>query len=192
MNAKEKLLQMDIKKATEVVKSGGIIAYPTEAVWGLGCDPWNQLAVNRILAIKQRPVEKGLILVGATEDQFLPLLTPLSPKEKLQLQSTWPGPYTWLIPDPLGWAPPWVRGRFDTVAVRVSAHPLVRALCEAAGHPLVSTSANLAGNEPLLTISEVSTTFAGELDYIVTGTTGEQKTPSTIQDLRSGKLVRAG
>ncbi len=183
---------MDIKKAAEVVKSGGVIAYPTEAVWGLGCDPWNRRAVNRILAIKQRPVEKGVILVGACEEQFLPLLAPLSQKERVKLQSSWPGPYTWLIPDPNGWAPPWVRGQFDTVAVRVSGHPLVRALCEATGHPLVSTSANLAGNEPLLTMADVNATFANELDYVVPGVTGEQKTPSVIQDLRSGKLVRAG
>ncbi len=183
---------MDVSQAAKAIRNGGVIAYPTEAVWGLGCDPWNRQAVYRILEIKQRPVEKGVILIGSSEDQFTPLLDPLSPEERARLKSTWPGPYTWLIPDPDGWAPEWVRGQFDTVAVRISAHPRVKALCEATGHPIVSTSANLAGKEPLLTFSGVEEEFGVLLDGIVLGDTGEQKTPSKIQDLRSGELVRAG
>ncbi|MFK0571390.1 L-threonylcarbamoyladenylate synthase [Endozoicomonas sp.] len=183
---------MDVSQAGRVIRNGGVIAYPTEAVWGLGCDPWNRQAVYRVLELKQRPVEKGVILAGSSEDQFTALLDPLSPKERARLKSTWPGPYTWLIPDPDGWAPDWVRGQFDTVAVRISAHPIVKALCEATGHPIVSTSANLAGKEPLLTFSAIEEEFGGLLDAIVPGDTGEQKIPSIIQDLRSGELVRAG
>ncbi|WP_422444517.1 MULTISPECIES: L-threonylcarbamoyladenylate synthase [unclassified Endozoicomonas] len=183
---------MDVDQAARIIRNGGVIAYPTEAVWGLGCDPWNQQAVYRILDIKQRPVAKGVILIGASEDQFAPLLNPLSCEERARLKSTWPGPYTWLIPDPAGWAPDWVRGQFDTVAVRITAHPLVKTLCEATGHPIVSTSANLAGKDPLLTFSGVEEVFGSLLDGIVPGETGEQKTPSKIQDLRSGQLVRAG
>jgi len=183
---------IDVSEAAAVVNNGGVIAYPTEAVWGLGCDPWNPEAVHRILALKQRPVDKGVILIGATPAQFAPLLAPLSPEQKALLDASWPGPHTWLIPDPEGWVPDWVRGQFDTVAVRVSAHPVVAALCQAAGHPIVSTSANLAGQAPLLTAEAVQAQFGTMLDVVVQGATGGQKTPSKIQDLRSGKLVRQG
>ncbi|USE36693.1 L-threonylcarbamoyladenylate synthase [Endozoicomonas sp. SCSIO W0465] len=183
---------MDVNQAAKIISHGGVIAYPTEAVWGIGCDPWNRQAVYKVLEIKQRPVEKGVILIGASEDQFVPLLDPLSSEERARLKSTWPGPFTWLIPDPDGWTPDWIRGQFDTVAVRISAHPLVNALCEATGHPIVSTSANLAGKAPLLTFSSVKEAFGSQLDGIVPGETGGQKTPSKIQDLRSGELVRAG
>ena len=182
----------DVNKAASIIKNGGVIAYPTEAVWGLGCDPWNKQAVCRILEIKQRSVEKGVILIGSSEDQFAPLLDPLSSKARAKLKSTWPGPFTWLIPDPDGWTPDWIKGLFDTVAVRISAHPLAKALCEATGHPIVSTSANIAGKDPLLTYSSIEEEFGSLLDGIVTGETGERKTPSKIQDLSSGELVRAG
>ena len=183
---------IEVSEAAAVVINGGVIAYPTEAVWGLGCDPWNPEAVYRVLALKQRPVDKGVILIGTAQAQFAPLLDPLSPEQMAVLDASWPGPNTWLIPDPKGWAPDWIRGQFDTVAVRVSAHPVVAALCQAVGYPIVSTSANLAGQAPLLTAEAVREQFGTMLDAIVPGTTGGQKTPSKIQDLRSGKLVRAG
>ena len=181
---------IDVSEAATVVNNGGIIAYPTEAVWGLGCDPRNSEAVHRILALKQRSVDKGVILVGSTSAQFAPLLEPLSPEQKATLNAAWPGPHTWLVPDPECWAPAWVKGQFDTVAVRVSAHPVVVALCRAVGYPIVSTSANLAGQAPLLTAESVQEKFGAMLDAIVQGATGEQKMPSRIQDLRSGKLMR--
>ena len=178
--------------AVAVIREGGVIAYPTEAVWGLGCDPWNREAVHQVLEIKQRPVEKGLILVGATEEQFSPLLEPLSLACRKTLSDTWPGPVTWLVPDPDGWVPGWVRGQFDTVAVRVSNHPLVRALCLAAGHPLVSTSANKAGDAPLLTMAGVEEQFDQQVNFIVPGETGSQGMPSEIRDLQTGKTIRSG
>ncbi len=182
----------DVNKAASIIKNGGIVAYPTETVWGLGCDPWNRQAVYRILNIKQRSVEKGMILIGSSEDQFAPLLDPLSSQARAKLKSTWPGPLTWLIPDPDGWTPDWIRGLFDTVAVRISAHPLAKALCEMTEHPIVSTSANVAGKAPLLTCSSVEEEFGSLLDGIVPGEIGERKTPSKIQDLSSYELVRAG
>ena len=183
---------IEVSEAATVVSNGGVVAYPTEGVWGLGCDPWNQEAVYRVLALKQRPVDKGVILIGAAPAQFAPLLDPLSPEQKAILDASWPGPNTWLIPDPEGWTPDWIRGQFDTVAVRVSAHPVVVALCQAVGYPIVSTSANLAGQDPLLTAEAVQEQFGTLLDAIVPGATGGQNMPSKIQDLRSGKLVRAG
>ena len=180
------------KSVTEVLEQNGVIAYPTEAVWGLGCNPWSEEAVHKVLAIKKRPVEKGLILIAASEIQIEPLLKGLTSEQRNTLSDSWPGPYTWLIPDPEKWTPDWVRGQFDTVAVRVSAHPLVKELCEQAGHPLVSTSANLAGEPPLMTFEAVSQQMGDLLDLIVPGYTGPQTEPSEIRDLQTGQIIRAG
>ncbi|MCW7555348.1 L-threonylcarbamoyladenylate synthase [Endozoicomonas gorgoniicola] len=179
-------------RAAMVVHQGGVIAYPTEAVWGLGCDPWNRDAVYRILDIKARPVEKGMILVAASESQIAPLLEPLTATERQTLSNRWPGPFTWLIPDINHWVPDWVKGQFDTVAVRISDHPVVQALCEATGHPLISTSANRAGEPPLLTEQALNQYFGTEIDLIVPGETGSQNTPSEIRDLRTGQIIRSG
>ncbi len=182
----------DVPKAAEIIRQGGVIAYPTEAVWGLGCDPWNESAVYQVLDIKHRPVEKGVILIGSDETQFAPLLDPLSLEDRQTLLTTWPGPYTWLLPDPDNWVPKWVKGQFDTVAVRISAHPVVQEICKAVGHPIVSTSANRAGDPPMVDAVAVEHAFPGQLGLIVRGDTGEQNTPSEIRDLRTGQLIRAG
>ena len=181
-----------LKTAVETVRQGGVIAYPTEAVWGLGCDPWNREAVWRILDIKARPVEKGMILVASSESQVAPLLEPLTVEQRQSLAQTWPGPYTWLIPDINNWVPDWVKGQFTTVAVRISDHPVVRVLCDAVGHPLVSTSANKAGEPPLLMEDQIISHFGEMIDTIVPGDTGSQTTPSEIRDLQTGQVIRSG
>ena len=106
-----------VQQAARVVRAGGVIAYPTEAVWGLGCDPWDEMAVDRLLALKERPVHKGLILVADTIRQFDFLLEDLPEAWQDRLASTWPGPNTWLVPhqDRL---PQWITGQHDTVALR--------------------------------------------------------------------------
>jgi len=172
------------------MERGGVIAYPTEAVWGLGCDPDDELAVHRLLAFKGRPVDKGLILVAANIDQFSPYLTQISAAEREQLEATWPGGVTWLVPDQA--APAWIRGQFDSVALRVSSHPLVAGLCEAFGGPVVSTSANPQGRPPALTGLDVRRYFGDQLDGIAPGVVGKQRKPSEIRDLRTGRIVRAG
>ena len=180
----------NLDAAAAVVRDGGVIAYPTEAVWGLGCDPWNREAVDRILTIKRRPVEKGLILVAASEDQVMPLLESLSDQQRTLLKDNWPGPVTFLIPDLQGWTPEWIRGQHSSVAVRVSDHPLVKELCELWGKPLVSTSANRAGEEALREQSEVYSQLGNELDLVVDGNVGIQASPSRICDLVSGQVLR--
>ncbi|MCL6268533.1 L-threonylcarbamoyladenylate synthase [Sansalvadorimonas sp. 2012CJ34-2] len=181
----------DYNHAAAAVSGGGVIAYPTEAVWGLGCDPWNQQAVERILEIKRRPVEKGLILVAASKQQVAPLLESLSDQQHQLLVETWPGPVTWLIPDTNKWVPDWVRGQHSSVAVRVSAHPVVQQLCQSWGKPLVSTSANRAGEPAHTTHLAVSTELGEEVDMVVAGKTGEQTSPSRICDLVTGKVLRS-
>ncbi len=177
--------------ATEAVTAGGVLAYPTEAVWGLGCDPWNSEAVQRILDIKRRPMEKGLIMVAADESAIAPLLKHLNSEQIERMRQTWPGPVTWVIPDPQGWTPGWVRGSHSSIAVRISRHPVVQALCQAWGKPLVSTSANRAGEEPLRSQDDVQALLGDEVDFIVPGAVGDlQSEPSRIFDLVSGKQLR--
>lgn len=169
---------------------GGVIAYPTEGVWGLGCDPFNKTAVLRVLELKQRPVAKGLILIAASIDQVGTLASSLPAGYREILAESWPGPHTWLLPDPDQNIPAWIKGEFSTVAVRVSAHPLVVSLCESAGGMIVSTSANPADKPPALTQAEVETYFSAGLDFILPGELGGQSGPSTIRDLMSQQLVR--
>lgn len=177
--------------AVRALQSGGVIAYPTEGVWGLGCDPFDAHAVARLLQLKRREPAKGLILVAATSAQFEPYLAPLTPAQRQQLLSTWPGPATWLVPHN-GTVPEWITGGRPQVALRVSAHPPVVALCERFGGPLVSTSANPSGRPPARDALRVRRYFGTRLDYILQGPLGGQRGPTPIRDLRDGSLRRPG
>ncbi len=181
---------LHIRMAIDFLWHGGLIAYPTEAVWGLGCDPLNEQACLDLLQIKQRSVEKGMILVAANMQQIDFLLEPLTEKQKLQLQKSWPGPETWLIPDYHRQIPDWVKGEHQSVAVRVSAHPIVRQLCTAFGGPLVSTSANKTGQRPAKTRVQLARMLGTELDYVVSGALGKSSRPSKITDLLTGQVIR--
>ncbi|MBE0486845.1 Sua5/YciO/YrdC/YwlC family protein [Marinobacter sp.] len=176
--------------ARRTVLAGGVLAYPTEAVWGLGCDPWDQAAVERILQLKQRPVEKGVILVASSVEQVAFLLDPLPKALQQEAERHWPGPVTCLLPDVNRQIPVWVRGQHDSIAVRVSDHPVVRALCEAAGMPLVSTSCNPAGRQPARHIWQVRRYFGQGLDWVVPGALGGHRNPSRIIDIVTGQQFR--
>ena len=178
-----------IQQAAQVVRNGGVIAYPTEAVWGLGWDPWHDEAVERLLALKERPVHKGLILVAAEIEQFDFLLEDLPEIWLARLAGSWPGPNTWLVPHQ-NRMPEWISGQHSSVALRVSDHPQVRALCRLTG-PLVSTSANPAGRPSARSRLRVEQYFPGQLDAVLGGALGGRKNPSLIRDLISGDVVRA-
>ena len=178
-----------IARAVRALNDGGVIAYPTEAVWGLGCDPLDEAAVVRLLALKQRNWRKGVILVAADMAQLAPYLHGLSQPQLQTLRESWPGPNTWLIPNN-GAAPDWVTGGRATLAVRVSHHPLVSALCAAYGGAIVSTSANPAGKPPARSSLSVRCYFHTQLDDIVPGKLGAQKNPTTIRNLVTGAIVR--
>lgn len=171
------------------VKKGGLIAYPTEGVWGIGCDPYNEQAVKKILNIKDRGVDKGLVLVAANLNQIERLVNPLSKEAQDILIASCPGPDTWLIPDKDLIIPSWIKGNFDTVAIRVSQHPIVKLLSEQIGL-LVSTSANPSGKEPAISQQEVEDYFKNEDIQIVPGELGGQLKPSRIRDLMSQKVIR--
>lgn len=178
-----------IVRAAATMAAGGVVAYATEAVWGLGVDPANSDAVARLLALKQRPRHKGLILLAADEAQLTPWLQELSPAERQRLAQTWPGAVTWLVPN-RGLASRWVTGDFDTVALRVTAHPLAAGLCRAFGGPIVSTSANPQGLPPARTGWKVRQYFGKRLDALAPGQVGGRKNPSQIRDLATGKVIR--
>lgn len=179
-----------VQEAAALLRQGGVLAYPTEAVWGLGCDPFNSRALQRLLLLKQRDPTKGVILIAASIEQFKPWLTEITPAQQLVLENSWPGPQTWLVKDN-GYTPNLIRGKHSKVALRVTNHPWVVALCEAFDGPLVSTSANTAGQPPFLTYAEVEQSFGGDLDMILKGTLGGLDRPTRITDLATGEVLRA-
>jgi len=178
-----------LSQAARAIHGGGVIAYPTEAVFGLGCDPLNPAAVQRLLALKQRPLDKGLILIAAELAQLEAFIAPLTPADEATLAATWPGPHTWLLPARPD-TPRWLRGRHSSIAVRVTAHPGAAALCRAAGQAIVSTSANPAGRTPARCPLQVRRYFPTGLDTILHGTTDTGSSPTPIRDLTTKKLIR--
>ena len=178
-------------QAAAAIHAGGIVAYPTEGVWGLGCNPMDDAAVTRLLAIKQRDIAKGLILIAADEAQLAPYveLDAMAPARLDEVRASWPGPNTWIVPAASA-APAWITGAHRGIAVRVSAHPQVIALCNAFGGALVSTSANLAGQPPPTRRDELDAALIDEIDGICAGETGGRREPSTIRDAASGELLR--
>lgn len=177
-----------IRKVRAHLACGGVIAYPTESCYGLGCDPRSYRAVRQILQLKNRPQSKGLILVADRFSRLQRYVQPPTPEQGKLLERTWPGPHTWLMPASRH-APYWLRGRHDAIAVRVTAHPDTVALCRALGSALVSTSANRAGLMPLKTYAACARAF-GQSVLIVPGRVGSRKNPSTIQHLLSGRIIR--
>lgn len=168
-----------------------MIAYPTEAVFGLGCDPLDPGALRRLLRLKQRDAAKGLILIASGFRQLRPYLAPIPAEILARIHRTWPGPVTWLMPA-RPWAPRLLRGGHETLAVRVTAHPVASALCRAAGMAIVSTSANLSGGPPARTAAEVRAWFDGRIDYLLDGPVDRRASPTKIYDARSGRLLRPG
>lgn len=175
--------------AAQRLRAGNVIAYPTEAVYGLGCDPHNQAAFSHLLALKGRPETKGVILIAADEAQLAPYMAPLSDDIMARLRQSWPGPVTWIVPAAAD-TPAWLTGGRDTIAVRVTAHPLAAALCRAFGGALVSTSANRSNQQPARTEAELRQIFGNELDMIVSGPLGGLTQPTRICDARTGAIIR--
>jgi L-threonylcarbamoyladenylate synthase len=183
------LAQEILKSALSCLKQGLVIAYPTEAVYGLGCDPFNLSAVQRLLTIKGRSMEKGLILVASEWSQIESLIEPIPPPSLAQIFSTWPGPNTWVFPANQH-VPDWIKGRHSTIALRISAHPIIQELCRTFASPLVSTSANRESELPLRDTRSVEIMFGKQIDFIVPGKVGGQANPTTIRDAITGEYIR--
>ncbi len=169
----------------EHLKSGELIAYPTEGVWGLGCDPNNLEAVKKILDLKERSSSKGLILLGSRFEQFNEYA--FAEEYKAKLMTKWPGPHTWLVPAKQGVSTLLI-GSNDKVALRLSNHEIVCELCEGFGGAIISTSANKEGLPTLTGEREIADVFPDV--KILKGRLGDLKRPSTIQDVVTDFIVR--
>jgi L-threonylcarbamoyladenylate synthase len=180
---------LHVAAAYRALRAGGVIAYPTEAVWGLGCDPFNAHAVRSLRRLKRRERDNGLILIASSFEQVAPLMAPLPTARLLQMRASWPGPVTWVAPAAAG-VPDWVRGPGATVALRVTAHPLAAALCYVFGAPVVSSSANISGRPPARTALAVRRQLGAGLDYVLPGAVGGRARPSTLRDARDGRVLR--
>ncbi len=176
----------DINQAARWLKSGQLLCYPTESVWGIGCDPFDESAVAQLLAIKQRPVDKGMIVITDDVERIAPLLASLNAKQRQSVKDSWQPlsnhhsinqqavnsqvqhAQTWLLPLPESLEvtiPSWITGIHNSVAVRVIAHPLIQQLCAqmvTLDNPygfIVSTSCNPAGKPPALGLAQAQAYF---------------------------------
>jgi L-threonylcarbamoyladenylate synthase len=180
---------LHLKRAIHHCEKGGVIAYPTEAVFGLGCLPLLEQSVDRILKLKIRSIDKGLILVAADIEQLEEFVDFTKVENTQVIYDSWPGPVTWLIPAK-DTTPFWLTGNHKTLAVRVSSHPVVRALCEKLG-PIVSTSANPSSFEPARSTDEVRSYFHTEVDYVIPANISNNLAPTEIRDSQTGNIIRS-
>jgi L-threonylcarbamoyladenylate synthase len=178
-------LSFPIHKAGRILKSGGVVAYPTEGVFGIGCLPDNVDAIERVLTIKRRDPSQGLILIAASIAQLARWID-----GDCQLPLNDATPITWIVPASAA-VPPWITGRHSGLAVRITSHPVAAALCDAAGSALVSTSANISGRRPAANALVLRRQFHSLVDCIVPGRCGSWIGPSEIRDLMSGRTLRA-
>lgn len=185
-------MESALQTAASALREGGVVAYPTEAVYGLGCDPRNQRAFARLFELKQRPPTQGVLLIAADFAQvemYIDLAR--MPADALaRARASWPGPHTWIFPR-AATVPDWIAGSHAGIALRVTAHPLAAALCRAFGGALVSTSANRHGVAPARTTQAVREAFGSELAYILDGAVGDLDRPTPIRDAISGEQIRS-
>jgi L-threonylcarbamoyladenylate synthase len=179
----------NLRSAIRCIAHGGVIAYPTEAVFGLGCDPDNVAAIEAILQMKGRPVDKGLILIAAEFEQILPYIDLEGIPDLKRVQQSWPGPTTWLIRARPTVAA-WLRGKHESIAVRVTAHPIASWLAREYGKPLVSTSANPSGYRPARSVIKTRLYFGRSNLVIVKGPVGGERKPTAIFDARTARRLR--
>ena len=181
----------DIEAAGVLLRSGGVLAYPTEAVFGLGCDPLDRRAVAALFALKQRSPTQGVLLIGADFAQVERFIArdavPCAVME--QVRASWPGPATWIFPRSAD-VPTWIAGAHAGIALRVTAHPAAASLCRAFGGALVSTSANPHGAPPARSAVEVEALFGESLQGLLDAPLGDQTRPTVIRDALSGAIIR--
>jgi len=182
-------LGTDIDAASNALITGGIIAYPTEGVFGLGCDPNNDAAIESLLALKKRDADRGLILIAANINQLSRYLTPLSKETLDKLEQTWPGPVTWILPCNTS-VSDLVSGGRDTIAARVTAHESASQLCKTFNSALISTSANLSGEPAYVDAIAVQSAFGNQLAYVLNLPVGTLQGPTPIYDGLTGNKLR--
>jgi L-threonylcarbamoyladenylate synthase len=178
-----------LQRAAQICRTGGVIAYPTESVYGLGCDPLNEASVYRLLELKQRRVEKGLILISDDLNKLMPFID-VNPQQQTQLLQQQDRPTTWLVPAS-ALTPIWIRGVHEKVAVRITRHRVAAELCAGLPWPIVSTSANPAKKPAARNALRVRQYFDDRLDAIISAPVNVKGKPSVIRDLETGEILRA-
>lgn len=179
-----------IERAVVALRRGGVIAYPTEAVFGFGCDPHDEAALQRLFAIKRRDASQGVLLIASALDQVLPYIDSACPANAIErARATWPGPHTWVFPRS-SHVPAWIAGNHAGIALRVTAHPVAASLCQAFGAAIVSTSANRHGSPPMRDADGTRREFGDEVDAVVSGDVDVSAQPSSIRDAISGQWLR--
>ena len=182
-------MQTDIAEAVACLRRGAVIAYPTEAVYGLGCDPFDGEAVAQLFALKQRPASQGVLLIAADFSQVEKFIAPVADEAIARARATWPGPHTWVFPRSRQ-TPAWLAGSHSGIALRVTAHPIAAQLCRAFAGALVSTSANHHGELPARTADEVRSSFGDQVAYIVDGRVGGLERATPIRNAVDGEIFR--
>lgn len=181
----------EVQAAADLLRKGAVIAYPTEAVFGLGCDPHDHAAFARIFELKQRPATQGVLLIAADFAQITRYvdMAKVPPGVLAQVRASWPGPYTWVFPRSAE-VPDWVAGAHAGIALRVTAHGPAAALCRAFGGALVSTSANPHGQPPARDLATLEAYFGAALDGVIDAPLGGAASPTTIRDALTGAIIR--
>ncbi|NII55374.1 Sua5/YciO/YrdC/YwlC family protein [Luteibacter sp. SG786] len=182
----------ELDAAVAILRDGGVLAYPTEAVFGLGCDPHDRTAFERIFALKGRPATQGVLLIASDFAQVEPYidLAQVPSGVLAQVRASWPGPNTWVFPRSAE-VPDWVAGAHAGIALRVTAHEPAAALCRAFGRPMVSTSANPHGEPPARDLATLERYFGNRLDGALDAPLGGLDRPTVIRDALSGAMIRA-
>jgi len=178
----------DIDALRTHLKRGGVIAYPTESCYGLGCDPRNVRALKRLIHLKGRSATKGLLLIADHFKRLQAFVRPLNADNRARMRRSWPGPVSWVVPASAA-CPPLLTGGRATIAIRVTAHPIAARLCRSLGMALVSTSANKSGKKPAQTAAECRRIFGARV-RVIDGRIGQRRRPSTLIDLATGTVLR--
>ena len=170
------------------IRRGGIIAYPTESCFGLGCDPKNKKAINKIIRLKKRSRDKSFILIASSMNQFTKFLDPINDSIKKSLFTKWPGPHTWIL-NANNICPRWLKNN-SKIALRIPFFSPCRSLNKSIGMAITSTSLNLSGKIPLKNYRDVCRFLPTQVK-IIKGRIGKNKKPSVIQDFETMKIIRS-
>jgi len=180
----------EVDAAAALLREGGVLAYPTEGVYGLGCDPDNRVAFERIFAMKRRPPEQGVLMIAASLEQVQPWIGDAPEAAMARANALWPGAHTFIFPRSSR-VPEWIAGGHAGIALRVTAHAPAAALCRAFGGPIISTSANRHGEPPARSAADIRTIFGDEPDGVLDAPLGGLDKPTPISDAVSGAIIRA-
>jgi L-threonylcarbamoyladenylate synthase len=182
-----------IKKTARIILQGGVIAFPTETFYGLGADALDEKAVKRIFQVKGREEEKPLLLLVAERSQLSRLVQEVTPPAERLMEKFWPGPLT-LVFKASSQISPLLTANTGKIGIRVSSHPVARALVQAVGRPITGTSANLSGQPSISTAPEVFRSLGETLEAILDGGRTAGGPGSTVLDISGPfpQVIREG